>query len=121
MTQYQLLQAAPVLRNLSSYKMPLKKAFGLYKLLKKGDEYSSFFIEKERELVEEYHGTIGDDGQIKFTNTEDLQNFIAKHNELKEIEAEDAEAVVLRAEDLGEQTLSAADLIALEGIVTIEE
>lgn len=120
MTQYQLLQAIPALQLLVNYKLPVKTAYSLYKLAKKAEEYKEFLINEERKLVNEYHGTVDENGRIQFNNVDDMQNFTTKHNELVALEAEDAETLVIQADDLGDQKLSASDIALLEGIIDIE-
>ena len=110
MTQYQLLQAIPALQLLVNYKLPVKTA----------EEYKEFLINEERKLVNEYHGTVDENGRIQFNNVDDMQNFTTKHNELVALEAEDAETLVIQADDLGDQKLSASDIALLEGIIDIE-
>lgn len=120
MTQYQLLQATPMLQKLSQYKLPIKTVYALYNLMKKAEECRAFFVEQEQKLVKEFNGTVNEEGKISFDNQENFKEFVAKYNELKSLEV-DAAAVALKISDLGDQTITVADMAALDGVINFEE
>ena len=117
MTQYQLILASPTLGLLNSFKLPIKTAYSLYNLNKKIAEYRDFFIEQERKLVEEFNGIVKENGQVSFEEAEDSIKFAQKYAELKSLEAAGFEAVKINMADLGDQTLTVADIAALDGII----
>lgn len=120
MTQYELLQAIPALQTLSKFKLPVKKAYSIYNLCKTANESKDFFIEQERKLIEEFKGTVNENGQITFENSDDFKGFAEKYNDLKALES-DAEAVTLSASELGDQTISVEDIALLDGIITFAD
>ena len=122
MTTKQMLQAIPVLQTLVNYKLPMKTTYALYNLAKKINEQKEFFVNKEKELIEKYKGNLNGQGQISFEKSEDFQAFAKEYNELNDVEVDiGGVPVSIRFDDMGDQTLSAADIMNLEGVVEFVE
>ena len=103
----------------NSYKM----AYGLTRVRKTLEPNMDFYREKERELIDIYaqkddngEPIISDKGEFQVSN-EDLPEFVAKHNELAAVEV-DIEPYKIND---CPQTISGADLEALEGIIEFKE
>jgi hypothetical protein len=113
----QIFNAIPVIQKITNFKLPIKKAYIIYSLSKQINEYKSFFFQEERKLAESCNAEISEDGKLTFKSPEDQVKFIQEHNEMFIQELEDFKAVDLKLDDLGDETLSPQDIMALEGVI----
>lgn len=121
MTQNKVNKAYPALMRLSELRLPVKKARGLYTLIKKTEEHFQFAVNEERKYITESNGIENEDGTITFKSPEQFAQFQEKMAELKELAIEwDIEPVVLTEKELGEQVISTSDIYNLEGFVSFE-
>ena len=112
MIQEKINRAYESLMKLNNFKLPVKKAYAVYKLVQAADNAYQFA------LSEELHGTLNEDGNITFLTPSDCAAFKVKVDELCNMEVDIAiDVVKLDENDLGEQTLSPADIFNLEGFV----
>lgn len=118
MIQEKINRAYESLMKLNNFKLPVKKAYAVYKLVQAVDSAYQFALSEERKYLDEFHGTLKEDGNITFLTPSDCTAFKTKLDELCNMEVDIAiEVVKLDEKDLGEQTLSPADIFNLEGFV----
>lgn len=118
MIQEKINRAYESLMKLNNFKLPVKKAYAVYKLVQAADNAYQFALSEERKYLDEFHGTLNEDGNITFLTPSDCATFKAKVDELCNMEVDIAiDVVKLDENDLGEQTLSPADIFNLEGFV----
>ena len=117
MTIQQLLNAYPIMQKLITLKLPIKKAHKVFLMAKKADEQKEFFIQEEKKLIEKYEAEIKEDGMIYFKNAEIKEAFIAADAELGQLEIDGFDPIYLTYDDMGDETFTAADIAALDGVV----
>ncbi len=118
MIQEKINRAYESLMKLNNFKLPVKKAYAVYKLVQAVDSAYQFALSEERKYLDEFHGTLSENGNITFLTPSDCTAFKTKLDELCNMEVDiDIEVVKLDEKDLGEQTLSPADIFNLEGFV----
>lgn len=118
MLQGKINRAYESLMKLNNFKLPIKKAYAIYKLVQVVDEVYRFAVSEERKYLEEFHGTLNEDSSITFLTPGDRIEFQKRVDELCNVEVDIAiEAVRLDERDLGGQMLSPADIFNLEGFV----
>lgn len=120
-----MLSIIPTLQELVSAKLPLKASYALFALAKEVNTQKDFFVEEERKLIEKYNATVTPQGQISFGDKiEDRKGFLKDYTELNEMEVSlnTQLPIVIKMEDVNGTDLkvSAADLMALSGIVDFE-
>ena len=121
MTQFQINKAYGALMQLSGMKLPVKKAYEIYSLVKAVDSQYQFAISEEQKIVEKYKGTVNSDGSISFESAESYGSFQEDILELHNLEADvEIKPVVLMESDMKDQTISPADIFSLEGFVSFE-
>lgn len=121
MRQEKVNRAYNSLSKLVEYNLPVKKAQGVYKLMKAVEEAYQFAANEERKYLSEYKGVIRDDNTISFETPTDCAAFQDKIEELNSIEVElEIEAVTLTEQDIGEQKLTPMDIYNLEGFILFE-
>lgn len=121
MRQEKVNRAYNSLSKLVEYNLPVKKAQGVYKLMKAVEEAYQFAANEERKYLSEYKGVIRDDNTISFETPTDCAAFQDKIEELNSIEVElEIEAVILTEQDIGEQKLTPMDIYNLEGFILFE-
>lgn len=119
MKQNQLFAAFPVLQKLINCKMPVKQAYDIYKFAKLVDENKQFFIDKEKQLIEQYHGEVGEGGKISFQNDEDMAQFKKDYAELNALDIEVAPLVVY-FKDIPDIEITPMDIASLEGVIDFQ-
>ena len=118
MIQEKINRAYESLMKLNNFKLPVKKEYAVYKLVQAADNAYQFALSEERKYLDEFHGTLNEDGNITFLTSSDCAAFKVKVDELCNMEVDIAiDVVKLDENDLGEQTLSPADIFNLEGFV----
>lgn len=121
MTQFQINKAYTALMNLSELRLPVKKARDLYQLTKKVEEYIQFAIQEESKYMDEFGVKRNQDGTCSFESQETFRAFSEKMTELNELNVDwDPTPIVLTDHDIGDQVLSTADILRLEGFVSFE-
>ena len=121
MTQLNINKAYPALIKLGDYKLPVKKAYEIYKLIKIIDDKYKFAVEEEKKYIKQFNGKINADGSVSFENAESFGQFQERLAELNEMQLDiNVSAVVLNEADLGNQTISPTDIFNLEGFVVFE-
>lgn len=109
------------LKNLYTLKLPMKKAYALYQLLNEIEQQTTFFVEKEKELVEKYAGKIGENGQILFEEEQKAKDFNKEHQELMSVEIDlSTDKITLSETEIGDATFSPQDIANLISFITIE-
>ena len=122
MTAQQMYEALPTLERLSKEAgMSMKKAYQVYLLLIEVNKQKEFFIEKQKELIQNYNAEVGEDGRIQFSNQEDLINFSQKYEELMSCEVAELPQVELTFDDFGDIKISPSEIMSLSEIITIKE
>lgn len=121
MTQYKVNKAYPALTRLSEFRLPVRKARSLYKMMKKAEDLLDFAISEEKKYIAEFNGQIRSDGTVSFSSSDEFGKYQEKVNELNSLEVEwDIEQVILSEDEIGEQAISSSDIGLLEGFVTFE-
>ncbi len=121
MRQEKINRAYGALNKLNGYKLPMKKAYGIYKLMRAVEDSYQFALGEEQKYLAEYGGIIKEDGSIVFSTPTDCAMFKDKLEELSNIETDiEFEQVVLTEHDLGDQMLTPGDIYNLEGFVLFE-
>lgn len=121
MKQENINRAFHSLSKLNEYRLPVKKAYGVYKLMKAIEPAHRFAFEQEQKYLAEYHGTVAESGTVAFESPADCAAFKDKLEELCNIDVDvELEPVTLSEKDLGEQQVTPADIFNLEGFVTFE-
>lgn len=119
MKQKDLERAWGSIAMLNRLKLPVKKAYAIYKLSKTITESCSWAAGEQAKRFEKYNGTINNEGVVTFLNESDCK---ACKKELDEISNMDVDIeitpVELSEDDLAGQTISPADIYNLEGFVT---
>ena len=120
-----MLNIIPTLQELVSAKLPLKASYALFTLAKEVNTQKDFFVDEERKLIEKYNATVTPRGQISFGDkVEDRKGFLRDYAELNgmEVSLNTQLPIVIKMEDVNGTDLkvSAADLMALSGIVDFE-
>ena len=121
MKQEKINRAYNSLSKLVEYNLPLKKARGIYKLMKSVEDAYQFAANEERKYLSEYKGVIKDDNTITFETPTDCSAFQDRLAELIRMDVDiEIDTVVLTEQDIGEQKLMPMDIYNLEGFVIFE-
>ena len=112
-----LLNALPVMQKLIGLKLPVRKAHKLFLMAKKAEEQKEFFVQEERKLIKKYEADIREDGRIYFKDSESKAAFLAADAELGQLEVDGFDPIYLTFDDMGNETFTAADIAALDGVV----
>lgn len=121
MTQGKINQAYNALAKLVGFQFPVKKAFEIYKLTKIVETQYQFAVSEERKYIEEFGGKINPDGTVSFETPEKFGAYQEKALALSEMDVEiDFTPVSLSEKDIGEQTITPADIYSLEGFVSFD-
>ena len=118
MTATQILNALPVVQKMAGFKLPVKKAYKIYSLAKKINEYRDFFIKEEKKLIEKFNATVLENGNIKLGSPEDQEKFIEEHNALMETVVEDITGIELSFEELADVEITPAEIELLENVIS---
>ena len=113
----QLLNAYPIMQKLITLKLPVKKAHKVFLMVKKAEEQREFFIQEEKKLIEQYEAEVREDGRIYFKDAESKIAFLAADAELSQLEIDGFDPIYLTYDDMGDETFTAADIAALDGVV----
>lgn len=121
MQQDKINKAYKSLGKLVNYSLPLKKARGIYKLIKTVEDAYQFAVNEEKKYISECNGTVNDDNTISFDTPTNRALFQDKIAELNSMDVDiEIESVVLTEQDIGEQKLTPVDIYNLEGFVDFE-
>lgn len=121
MTQFKINKAYSTLVRLAELKLPLKKAYELYKMTKSMEQSYQFAISEEQKYINEFNGTINPDGTVSFEDAIKFGAFQEKLAALNDMEVEiDITPIVLSEKDMGEQPITPAEIFSLEGFVSFE-
>lgn len=121
MIQEKINRAFPSLVKMRDLNLPVKKARAIYKIYIATEEICSFAASEEKKYLDEFRGTLSNDGTIDFQTPEECASFKEKFEELCHSDVElDIEPVVLTEADLGDQRLTPGDIYNLEGFVIFE-
>lgn len=121
MKQSEINKSYNALVRLSQVRLPIKTAFSVYQLVKKIEEPYKFALEEEKKLINKYNAEVKENGIISFSSAEDKGNFQNELQELNQLDHDiEIEPIVIKMEDLGEQTITPSDIFALEGFVEFE-
>lgn len=118
MKQSEINKSYNALVRLSQVRLPIKTAFSVYQLVKKIEEPYKFALEEEKKLINKYNAEVKENGIISFSSAEDKDSFQNELQELNQLDHDiEIEPIVIKIEDLGEQTITPSDIFALEGFV----
>lgn len=118
MKQESINRAYSTLLTLKDYKLPLKKAYAIYRLYTSISDAYEFALNEEQKYLAEYNGKPNGDGTVVFSTPTDCAAFRDKVEELNNMDVDiTIEPVTLTEKDLGEQTITPADIANLEGFV----
>ena len=121
MKQLEINTSYNALVRLSQVRLPIKTAFSVYQLVKKIEEPYKFALEEEKKLINKYNAEVKENGIISFSSAEDKNSFQNELQELNQLDHDiEIEPIVIKIEDLGEQTITPSDIFALEGFVEFE-
>ena len=121
MKQSEINKSYNALVRLSQVRLPIKTAFSVYQLVKKIEEPYKFALEEEKKLINKYNAEVKENGIISFSSAEDKDSFQNELQELNQLDHDiEIEPIVIKIEDLGEQTITPSDIFALEGFVKFE-
>lgn len=121
MKQSEINKSYNALVRLSQMRLPIKTAFSVYQLVKKMEEPYKFALEEEKKLINKYNAEVKENGIISFSSAEDKGSFQNELQELNQLDHDiEIEPIVIKMEDLGEQTITPSDIFALEGFVEFE-
>ena len=121
MKQSEINKSYNALVRLSQVRLPIKTAFSVYQLVKKIEEPYKFAFEEEKKLINKYNAEVKENGIISFSSAEDKNSFQNELQELNQLDHDiEIEPIVIKIEDLGEQTITPSDIFALEGFVEFE-
>lgn len=121
MKQSEINKSYNALVRLSQVRLPIKTAFSVYQLVKKIEEPYKFAFEEEKKLINKYNAEVKENGIISFGSAEDKNSFQNELQELNQLDHDiEIEPIVIKIEDLGEQTITPSDIFALEGFVEFE-
>ena len=121
MKQSEINKSYNALVRLSQVRLPIKTAFSVYQLVKKIEEPYKFALEEEKKLISKYNAEVKENGIISFSSAEDKNSFQNELQELNQLNHDiEIEPIVIKIEDLGEQTITPSDIFALEGFVEFE-
>lgn len=114
-TQHKAVNAYIALIKLSRATLKGRVARDLFMLKTKLEPSWNFQKEEQDKYIKEYNGTLDDDGNLRFSNQDDRDQFDKKINEIAEIETEfDIEPVQIKCDDI---EISVSDIEALAGFV----
>jgi hypothetical protein len=113
----QLLNAYPIMQKLTTLKLPIKKAHKVFLMVKKIEEQREFFIQEEKKLIEQHEADLKEDGRIYFKDPESKEAFVVADAELGQLEIDGFDPIYLTFDDMGDETFTAADIAALDGVV----
>ena len=121
MKQSEINKSYNALVRLSQVRLPIKTAFSVYQLVKKMEEPYKFALEEEKKLINKYNAEVKENGIISVSSAEDKNSFQNELQELNQLDHDiEIEPIVIKIEDLGEQTITPSDIFALEGFVEFE-
>lgn len=121
MKQANINKAYASLQKLKELRLPMKKAYGIYKLCTAIQEPYAFALGEEQKYLAEYGGKPNGDGTITFATPMDCAAFRDKLEELNNMDVDiTVETVTLTEADFGEQMITPSDIANLEGFVTFE-
>lgn len=121
MTQSMINKAYAALVKLVDYKLPVKKAYAIYKLTKSVEEQYQFAVSEEKKYIAEFGGHINPDGTVSFESAEKFGEYQEKALSLNEMEVQlEFTPVVLLEQDIGDQVIAPVDIYNLEGFVSFE-
>lgn len=121
MRQQSVVKACDALYNLTNCRLPVKKAYSVYKLQQALESPYNFVANEERKAIEDCHAEVQPDGKITFKEISDAVKYRDRMNEVYDMDVEiKAEPVTLTEKDMGDATISPADIAALEGLITFD-
>lgn len=119
MKQKDILRAYSSLIALNALKLPVKKAYAIYKLFKTVDTQYQFISNESKKSIDRHSGELNSDGMVKFKDEDECVECKKELNELNDMDVDvEIPPVELSEEDLAGQTISPADIYNLEGFVT---
>lgn len=121
MKQYRINRAFDALNKLMKMEMRVQDAHKVFMLKKALEPHYGFELEREKDLVSKYGGTLLPDGRISFSDEQLAEEFRKELEELTQAELDvEIPSVAVRADSFEEQTLSPSVIEALDGFVDFE-
>lgn len=120
-TQIKLLNSYEAISKLVNIKLPFKKSYAIYSLVKEIDEQRAFYAQEEKKLIVESGADVDGKGLISFPDDASQLKFMQARAELNNLEIDlKYEPITLTESDLGDAGIAPADLIQLDGLVLFE-
>ena len=121
MVVQQILNALPVLQKLIELKLPVRKAYEIYKLARQFNDIRDFSIMEEKKMIEKYEAEISQDGRIYFKTPESQNQFFEEHNSLMIGEIDSFPIIELKLDELNDIVLSPMEIGLLSGIIDFKD
>ena len=119
-TNRKIISAYKALLRLADQPLPLKGAFVLHQAKRALTPQWEFILDEEQKAIRQHGGQVGENGKIVFGSPEKRAAFLARENELTQMETEiDLPPFRIDAAALPDLSVSVSDLEALEGIIEI--
>lgn len=120
-TQFKLLNAYDAASKLVNIKLPFKKSYAVYTLIKEMEENRAFYAQEEKKLIEENCASIDESGRISFEDAGSQIKFMQSREELNNLEIDlKYEPITLIESDLGGAGIAPLDMIQLEELIIFE-
>lgn len=129
----QFVKAYNVIQKFANMNFNVRDAYKIYNLMKTIEPIAKFGMEREKALIEKYHGVAGQNGDIRFwdenSSTEEekdigaknMSGFIQEIYEMNEMEMDqEITPITLSYDSVGDQKISPSDIAALDGIIAFE-
>lgn len=118
MTQAKINNTYQYLLDIKNVRINGNSARKLYFLRKELESHFQFYIDESRKLIEEYGGTLGEKGQINFTNADKAKEYIKLQSELDNAEVDiNTPIVQISLAQNPNLTLSENDIENVEGLI----
>lgn len=118
MTQAKINNTYQYLLDIKNVRINGNPARKLYFLRKELESHFQFYIDESRKLIEEYGGTLGEKGQINFTNADKAKEYIKLQSELDNAEVDiNTPIVQISLAQNPNLTLSENDIENVEGLI----
>ena len=116
MTVQQMFNALPILQRLMELRLPVKKAYETYNLIKVIEEKRDFITKEEQKLIQKFNCEITEENLLKFQNIEDQANFFNEHNDLINFEF-DIQCIELNFDDLKDVEFTPMEMAQIDGVI----
>lgn len=121
MKQYQINAAYNTMRRIAAFQLPVRVSYEIYRLIKRIEPVHEFAAQRERKLLEKYHGTVRPDGSVIFPTQDETVAFRNEIQELNDMEvSEEIAPITISYDAMGDNTLSPTEIACLDGFIAFE-